>query len=106
EIEKAKDDIETISSSEIANKIFTIEVKDLASGAIEWIQKKLKEINGDKDKKDPVKEAKESTKKVLKDKPNPKSVAFSRDKEAEKLVDDILNTPPTKQIELKLKKNE
>ncbi|MBY2040857.1 hypothetical protein KWT41_20600, partial [Clostridioides difficile] len=74
EIEKAKDDIETISSSEIANKIFTIEVKDLASGAIEWIQKKLKEINGDKDKKDPVKEAKESTKKVLKDKPNPKSV--------------------------------
>ncbi|EGT5447410.1 hypothetical protein CUA80_11555 [Clostridioides difficile] len=106
EIEKAKDDIETISSSEIANKIFTIEVKDLASDAIEWIQKKLKEINGDKDKKDPVKEAKESTKKVLKDKPNPKSVAFSRDKEAEKLVDDILNTPPTKQIELKLKKNE
>lgn len=106
EIEKAKDDIETISSSEIANKIFTIEVKDLASGAIEWIQKKLKEINGDKDKKDPVKEAKESTKKVLKNKPNPKSVAFSRDKEAEKLVDDILNTPPTKQIELKLKKNE
>lgn len=106
EIEKAKDDINTISSSEIANKIFTIEVKDLASDTIEWIQKKLKEINGDKDKKDPVKEAKESTKKVLKDKPNPKSVAFSRDKEAEKLVEDILNTPTTKQIELKLKKNE
>ncbi|HBY3424271.1 TPA: hypothetical protein MI034_002134 [Clostridioides difficile] len=106
EIEKAKDDIETISSSEIANKIFTIEVKDLASDAIEWIQKKLKEINGDKDKKDPVKEAKKATKEALKDKQNPKGYAFSKDKEAEKLVDDILNTPPTKQIELKLKKNE
>ncbi|NJI80644.1 hypothetical protein GSQ54_09295 [Clostridioides difficile] len=106
EIEKAKDDIKTISSSEIANKIFTIEVKDLASDAIEWIQNKLKEIKGDDDKKDPVEDAKDSTKKILEDKPNPKSVAFSRDKEAEKLVDDILNTPPTKQIELKLKKNE
>ncbi|NJK16123.1 phage tail tape measure protein, partial [Clostridioides difficile] len=106
EIEKAKDDIKTISSSEIENKIFTIEVKDLASDAIEWIQNKLKEIKGDDDKKDPVEDAKDSTKKILEDKPNPKSVAFSRDKEAEKLVDDILNTPPTKQIELKLKKNE
>lgn len=68
--------------------------------------KKLKEINGDKDKKDPVKEAKKATKEALKDKQNPKGYAFSKDKEAEKLVDDILNTPPTKQIELKLKKNE
>ncbi|MCC0662512.1 hypothetical protein [Clostridioides sp. ZZV15-6597] len=106
DIEGAMGNIETISSVSISNKLFTIEVKDLASDTIEWIQKKLKEINSDKDKKDPVKEAKESTKKVLKDKPNPKSVAFSRDKEAEKLVEDILNTPTTKQIELKLKKNE
>lgn len=102
EIEKAKDDIKTISSSEIANKIFTIEVKDLASDTIEWIQNKLKEIKGDKDKKDPVKDAKNSTEEAIGKSSSNKNPLKSKVKEANDVVDHILNTPVTKEIKLQV----
>ncbi len=102
EIEKAKDDIKTISSSEIANKIFTIEVKDLASDTIEWIQNKLKEIKGDKDKKDPVEDAKNSTEEAIGKSSSNKNPLKSKAKEANDVVDHILNTPVTKEIKLQV----
>ncbi|HBF4283381.1 hypothetical protein [Clostridioides difficile] len=102
EIEKAKDDIKTISSSEIANKIFTIEVKDLASDTIEWIQNKLKEIKGDKDKKDSVEDAKDSTEEAIGKSSSNKNPLKSKAKEASDVVDHILNTPVTKEIKLQV----
>ncbi|MCC0731233.1 hypothetical protein [Clostridioides sp. ZZV14-6048] len=102
EIEKAKNDIKTISSSEIANKIFTIEVKDLASDTIEWIQNKLKEIKGDKDKKDSVEDAKDSTEEAIGKSSSNKNPLKSKAKEASDVVDHILNTPVTKEIKLQV----